>query len=150
VTGSGRAMHTFADVVAGKRSVHVVHEDAGHLAFLAPEPQRRGHVIVVTKRVVDQFLDLDADAHAALWACVRTVGQRLRERLPCERVCMAVIGWQVRHVHVHLVPTDAPGQMPALGGKPVAAEQLAALAARLQPDTDFTAPPGTGPRRRSS
>lgn len=122
---------TFADVIAGVRRVHVIAEDAQHVAWLAERPARPGHVIVATRVVVDAVLDLEPAAHAALWAFVRDVARALRERLPCERVCVSVIGWVVRHAHVHLVPTDAAGQVPGLDGPLLADDVAAALAARL-------------------
>lgn len=122
----------FADVVAGRRAVHTIAADERHLAFLAERPARPGHVIVVTREVVDGVFDLDGAAHAALWAFVHGVGRQLRERLPCERVCVSVIGWAVRHAHVHLLPTDAPGQIPGLDGDPPPAAQMAAMAKRLR------------------
>lgn len=128
------AATTFADVVAGRVPVEVVAQDERHLAFLAPRPARPGHVIVVTRAVVDGVFDLDGEAHAALWAFVHGVGRRLRERLPCARVCVSVIGWVVRHAHVHLVPTDAPGQVPGLDGEPLSMATAAAIAARLRAD----------------
>lgn len=123
---------TFADVIARRVEAEIVAEDANHVAFLAPRPARPGHVIVATREVVDGVFDLDADAHAALFAFVHRLGRRLRERLPCERVCVSVIGWVVRHAHVHLVPTDAPGQVPGLDGEPLARDVAAAIAARLR------------------
>ena len=125
---------TFADVVAGRVAAHVVAEDRDHLAFLAPRPVRPGHLIVVRRQVTDYLFDLPAEQHAALWAFVRLSAQVLRERLPCARVCVGVIGWVVRHVHVHLVPTDAPGQVPGLDGPPLDPGVAAAIAARLRAD----------------
>lgn len=125
-------VRTFAAIVAGTEPVHVVASDARHLAFLAPRPARPGHVVVVTKQVVDGVFDLDETAHAALWAFVHEVGRTLRERLPCARVCVSVIGWVVRHAHVHLVPTDAPGQVPGLDGEPLPEAEQRQLAARLR------------------
>lgn len=122
---------TFADVVTGQRAVHVIARDAHHVAWLAERPVRPGHVVVAASRAADSFLELDADEHARLWAFVREVALRLRERLPCQRVCVSVIGWVVRHAHVHLVPTDAPGQVPGLDGPPLPADEMAAIAARL-------------------
>ncbi|MBL8756244.1 MAG: HIT family protein [Planctomycetes bacterium] len=118
---------TFADIVQGRHAVAVVHADAHHVAWLAERPAREGHVIVATRRVVDAVWDLPPDEHAALWACVRMLAQRQRERLPCARVCVSVIGWVVRHAHVHLVPTDAPGQVPGLDGPPLPPERQAQL-----------------------
>lgn len=119
-------------VIDGLRPVEFVLQDDRHVAFLAERPVRPGHVIVATRQVVDAVLDLDPEAHAALWAFVHRVGLRLRERLPCARVCVSVIGWAVRHAHVHLIPTDAPGQVPGLDGPPLPAAAAAALAARLR------------------
>ncbi len=122
----------FRDILDGSRAVHVIAEDERHLAFLAERPARPGHVVVITRQVVDSVFDLDAAAHAALWAFVHELGQRLRSRLPCARVCVSVIGWAVRHAHVHLLPTDAPGQVPGLDGEPLPAAEMTALAARLR------------------
>jgi histidine triad (HIT) family protein len=125
---------TFADVIAGRQRVHVVAEDADHLAWLAERPVRPGHVIVATREVVDAVFDLAPREHAALWSFVHGVARTLRERLPCERVCVSVIGWVVRHAHVHLVPTDAPGQVPGLDGPALPAATMAAIAQRLSGD----------------
>lgn len=125
---------TFADIVAGRVAAHLVATDVQHVAFLAPRPARPGHVIVTTKRVHDYLFDLPPPEHAALWAFVQQVAMRMRDRLPCARVCVSVIGWVVRHVHVHLVPTDAPGQVPGLDGEPLEPALAAALAARLRGD----------------
>lgn len=120
------------DVVDGRRRVHELRRDLRHVAWLAERPVRTGHVIVATTARVDAVFDLAPEAHAALWTFVREVAHTLRERLPCERVCVSVIGWAVRHAHVHLVPTDAPGQVPGLDGPPADDAELAALAQRLR------------------
>jgi histidine triad (HIT) family protein len=119
------------DIVTGRRAAHVIRSDAHHLAYLAERPVRKGHVIVATRARVDGVFDLSPEAHAALWAFVRETALVLRERLPCQRVCVSVIGWVVRHAHVHLVPTDAVGQVPGLDGPPLPPEEMAAIAARL-------------------
>ena len=125
---------TLADVISGKRAVHVVDRDASHIAFFADRPAQPGHIVVATTRVVDAVLDLDADSHAALWRFVHQIARRMREQLPCRRVCVSVIGWAVRHAHVHLIPTDHPGQVPGLDGEALSDEVMQALVARMQPD----------------
>jgi histidine triad (HIT) family protein len=122
---------TFADIVSGQHPVARIHADDHHVAWLAERPARAGHVVIATRRIVDSVWDLAADEHAALWACVQEVALRMRTNLPCARVCVSVIGWVVRHAHVHLLPTDAPGQVPGLDGPPLLPEQVAALQAVL-------------------
>lgn len=124
-------MKTFEDLVAGRVARHVLYEDAEHLAVLSPSPLKPGHTLVMTKRVVPYVFDLDERAHAALWSVARRVARHLKATLPCERVCVAVVGWEVRHVHVHLVPTDKGGEFPPLPGVPASIEELERLRARL-------------------
>lgn len=123
---------TLEDVVQGRRPVEIVAADPLHVAFLAERPVRPGHVVVATRDVVDAVFDLAPERHAALWAFVRSVALAMRQRLPCERVTVSVIGWAVRHAHVHLVPTDAPGQVPGLDGPPLPPEVARELGARLR------------------
>jgi len=125
---------TLEDVVAGTKAVHEVARDEQHVAFLAERPVRSGHIVVVTKRAADSIADLDDDEHAALWQFVHKLSQRMRRQLPCKRVCVQVIGWAVRHAHVHLIPTDAPGQVAGLDGEPLPANEMAALQKRLAAD----------------
>jgi histidine triad (HIT) family protein len=120
------------DVVDGSRPVHEIRRDERHVAWLAERPVRPGHVIVATRARVDAVFDLSLEAHAALWSFVHGVATVMRERLPCQRVCVSVIGWAVRHAHVHLVPTDASGQVPGLDGPPLAGAAMLALAERLR------------------
>lgn len=123
----------FSKIVAGEVPCHEVWQDQAHLAFLDIRPVQRGHTLVIPKREVDYLFDLSANEYAALWSAVRTVEGRLRAALGCARVVVAVVGWEVRHVHVHLVPTDRLGDFPfpaPLGG--VTSEELAALARRLR------------------
>lgn len=122
---------TLEDVVAGTRDVFEIARDEQHVAFLAERPVRAGHTVVVTRTVADSIADLSDEEHAALWQFVHRVSQRIRARLPCERVCVQVIGWAVRHAHVHLIPTDAPGQVAGLDGEPLPPAEMAAIQQRL-------------------
>ncbi|MBI5363376.1 MAG: HIT family protein [Planctomycetes bacterium] len=133
--GYRHAMCTFEDLVAGRVPSHKLHEDEQHLAILAPNPVRPGHAIVMTKRAHPYLFDLSEEEHAALWSVARKVARRLKHVLKCERVCVGVIGWQVRHVHVHLVPTDADGQFPPLPGAPADPRELDRLRALLAFET---------------
>jgi histidine triad (HIT) family protein len=123
---------TFEDIVAGRAPCHEVWSDERHLAFLNASPIRPGHVILVPKRVSSYVFDMPEAEYRALWDAARRVAAMMRERLECERVCVAVVGWEVRHVHVHLVPTDRAGEFPALPGRAASADELTAMQARLR------------------
>ena len=123
---------TLEDVVSGERKVYEVARDQHHVAFLAERPVRPGHIIVCTAAVADSVLDLDPAASRRLWAFVRELALRMRSALPCNRVCFSVIGWAVRHAHVHLIPTDKPGQVPGLDGEPLGDQAQRELVARLR------------------
>ena len=125
-------MKTFEDIVAGRVPVRVVWQDERHLAFLNPRPIRPGHVIVLPKRVVDYVFDMDPQEYAELWSVACTVARRMKDALACERVCVAVIGWEVRHVHLHLVPTNGPGEFPSLPGVEVSDAELDRVHERLR------------------
>jgi len=124
-------MQTFEDLVAGRVPARIFWRDERHLAFLAPRPVRPGHAIVLPRAVDPYLFALDAERYHALWEAARVVALRIEAALGCERVCVAVVGWEVRHVHVHLVPTDRAGEFPPLSGAPASAEELDRVLARL-------------------
>jgi histidine triad (HIT) family protein len=125
-------LKTFADILSGKQPVARVWEDEAHLAFLAAQPVRAGHTILTTRRIAPYVFELSAEEQRALWEAAGKVAELLKRNLPCERVCVAVVGWEVRHVHVHLVPTDKPGEFPPLGGAAASADELEWIAQRIR------------------
>jgi histidine triad (HIT) family protein len=126
-------MKTFEDIVSGNMPSHKIWEDERHIAFLNPRPVQRGHVIVIPKKLSSYLFAMPEDEYHALWEAARVVAEMMRERLHCERVCVAVVGWEVRHTHIHLVPTTRGGEFPALTGKEASAEDLGRIAAELCP-----------------
>jgi len=121
----------FSKIITGEIPCERVWEDADHLAFLDIRPVRPGHTLVVTKREVSYLFDLSTDEYDALWRAVRTVEARLREVLHCERVVLSVVGWEVPHVHVHLIPTNELGDFPFPGPCGASDEELARVAGLL-------------------
>jgi histidine triad (HIT) family protein len=143
-------MKTFEEIVSGNTPCHKVWEDDHHIAFLNARPVQRGHVIVIPKKLSSYLFDMPAPEYHALLEAARVVAVLMRERLPCERVCTAVVGWEVRHAHVHLVPTNKSGEFPALPGKEASAEDLGHVAALLRPrDSGSPAPRKKGTSGRS-
>jgi histidine triad (HIT) family protein len=95
----------FTRIVQGEIPCHKVWEDDRHLAFLDIVPIQPGHTLVIPKREVGYLFDMPAGEQAALWDAVRTVEAKVKRATGCARVCLMVVGWEVPHVHVHLVPT---------------------------------------------
>jgi histidine triad (HIT) family protein len=121
----------FTRIVRGELPCHKVWEDEAHLAFLDIVPIQPGHTLVIPKREVAYLFDLSADEQAALWRAVATVESKVRRATACKRVCMMVVGWEVPHVHVHLVPTHHPSDFQVPPKMKQTSEQLAALAQRI-------------------
>ncbi len=121
----------FTRIVQGEIPCHKVWEDAQHLAFLDIVPIQPGHTLVIPKREVGYLFDLSAEEQAALWRVVRTVEAGLKRTTGCKRVCLMVVGWEVPHVHVHLVPTNAASEFPVPPKLKQSPEQLAQLAKRI-------------------
>ncbi|MGA1203830.1 MAG: HIT family protein [Planctomycetota bacterium] len=121
----------FTRIIAGEIPCHRVWEDADHLAFLDIRPVRPGHVLVIPKREVSYLFDLEPAAQSALWESVRLVEAKLRAATGCARVVVSVVGWEVPHVHVHLVPTDDIGDFPFPGPCGLSPDELPEIAARI-------------------
>ena len=121
----------FSRIVAGEIPCHKVWEDENHFAFLDIRPIKPGHTLVIPKREVDYLFALDESEHAALWTVAHRLAVRLKDVLGCARVCVAVLGYEVPHAHVHLIPTDTMADFPWPGGTEASHENLAALAAKL-------------------
>jgi histidine triad (HIT) family protein len=123
----------FTKIVDGELPCHKVWEDEKHLAFLDVRPAQPGHTLVIPKREIDYIFDLSPQEHADLWTAAQTVATKLKQILNCKRVCVLVIGWEVPHVHIHLIPTDAIHEVGMPPPAEVSEEEMAALAARLAP-----------------
>ena len=125
----------FTRIVQGEIPSYRVYEDDDHLAFLDINPIQPGHTLVIPKQEVSVLFDLDADAYDALWRAVRKVEAALRKATACERVVIMVVGYEVPHAHVHLIPTndidDYPipprGTLAAEDAEPFCAEVAAHL-----------------------
>jgi histidine triad (HIT) family protein len=97
----------FSKIIAGEIPCHRVYEDDKHLAFLDINPLAMGHVLCVPKMEVDYMYDLTEDALADLWKFTIPVAKAIDKSMDCLRVGSAVIGLEVPHVHIHLIPLQS-------------------------------------------
>jgi HIT family protein len=97
-------MTVFSKIVAGEITCYKVAEDENFLAFLDINPLVEGHTLVIPKKEVDYIFDLDSDTYSGLMAFARKVAKAIKSTIDCKRVGVAVLGMEVPHAHIHLVP----------------------------------------------
>lgn len=97
----------FTKIIKGEIPCYKIAEDEHFFAFLDINPNARGHTLCIPKKEVDRIMDLDEETYMGLMAFCRKVGKAIEAAVPCERVGMSVIGLEVPHVHVHLIPLNS-------------------------------------------
>ena len=96
----------FSRIVAGEIPCYRIAEDGEFLAFLDIHPLNHGHTLVISKREEDYLFDLTDEELAGIMVFSKKVAKAIRKVVPCARIGVAVIGLEVAHAHIHLVPID--------------------------------------------
>ena len=98
----------FTRIAKGEIPSYKVAESEDFYAFLDIAPLAKGHVLVIPKNVEDDYIfNLDEKTYSGLWAFARKVAAALRNAVPCKRVGVAVLGMEVPHTHIHIVPLNS-------------------------------------------
>ena len=97
----------FARIAAGEIPSYKITENDRFFAFLDINPLAKGHTLVIPKQEIDYLFDMDEEMHKDLWQFAMTVAKALKQVVPCIKVGVAVIGLEVPHAHIHLVPLNA-------------------------------------------
>lgn len=97
----------FTRIINGEIPCHKIAESEHFFAFLDIMPLVKGHTLVVPKRETDYIFDLSPEEHAGLWNFARSVAPAIERAVPCKRIGIAVIGLEVPHAHIHLVPLQS-------------------------------------------
>src|ERR1700744_6497416 len=101
----------FSKIVSGEIPSYKVAESNEFLAFLDISPLAEGHVLVIPKKEVDYIFDLDDETYTGLQLFAKIVAEGLKEAIPCKKVGVAVIGLEVPHAHIHLIPMNRVDDM---------------------------------------
>ena len=96
----------FSKIVAGDIPCYKVAENENFLAFLDIFPLAKGHTLVIPKKETDYIFDMESEEYKKLWAFTQKVAKAQKQIIPCERIGVAVIGLEVPHAHIHLVPIN--------------------------------------------
>jgi histidine triad (HIT) family protein len=122
----------FTKIIDGEIPSHSVYEDDSTFAFLDINPRQEGHTLVVPKREVDYLFDLPQADYEALWDTARVVAEGLKRATGCARVAVMVLGYEIPHAHIHLIPSSALEDVPLPPLDADAAERLADTAERIR------------------
>lgn len=101
----------FTKIINGEIPSYKITEDENFYAFLDINPNAKGHALCVPKKEVNKVFDLDEDTYLGLMRFSRKIAIAIEKTVPCERVGIAVIGLEVPHVHVHLIPLNEMKEM---------------------------------------
>jgi len=104
-------MSIFSKIVSGEIPAHKVAETADFLAFLDVNPLVMGHVLVIPKKEIDYIFDMDDELYRGLTLFAKHVAKGLKIAFPCKKVGVAVIGLEVPHTHIHLIPMNKVSDM---------------------------------------
>ena len=101
----------FTKIISGEIPSYKVAENDQFLAFLDIQPLQKGHVLVVPKKEVDYIFDVEDNMLADMMVFAKEVAHKIKKAFPCKRVGVAVIGLEVPHAHIHLIPINSMNDM---------------------------------------
>ena len=97
----------FTRIIQGEIPSYKIHEDEKYYAFLDINPLTKGHTLVVPKQETDYIFDLDDKTLAEMILFAKKIAQQIKEKINCKRVAMVVLGMEVPHAHIHLIPINS-------------------------------------------
>ncbi len=126
-------MGIFAKIAAGEIPSYKVAENDKYYAFLDINPLKEGHTLIIPRREEDYFFDLDDIELAEIMVFAKRVAEAIKKAFPCKKVGMAVLGLEVPHAHIHLVPMQSEGDMNFANEKlKLTEDEFKAIAEKIQ------------------
>jgi len=101
----------FTKIINGEIPCYKIAENDNFLAFLDISPLAKGHTLVIPKKEIDYIFDIDSSTYQELWNFAKSTAKMIEKAIPCKRIGVAVIGLEVPHVHIHLVPINNVGDI---------------------------------------
>ena len=97
----------FSKIVSGEIPSYKIAEDENYYAFLDINPLKKGHTLVIPKKEIDYIFDLEPDELAGLHVFAQKIAKAIDKSISCKRVAVVVLGLEVPHAHIHLIPMDS-------------------------------------------
>ncbi len=121
----------FSQIINRKIPANIVCEDKDFIAFMDIMPVQKGHILVVPKLEVDNIFDLPIDIYNGLFSFARKVSLAMRKVLDCKRIGVSVIGFEIPHAHIHLIPINAINDMDLKKKKKMTADEIILIAEKI-------------------
>lgn len=125
-------MSIFTKIVNGEIPSYKITEDDKYLAFLDVNPNAKGHTLCIPKQEIDKIFDMEDELYLGLMKFSKKVAIALEKTVPCKRVGMAVVGLEVPHAHVHLIPLNHMDEMRFQNKVSLSKDEFEALAKSIQ------------------
>lgn len=122
----------FSKIVKGEIPCHKIAENEDYLAFLDVFPIAVGHTLVIPKKEIDYLFDLDDELYSGLFLFAKSIVPALEKTVPCLRIGVSVIGLEVPHAHVHLLPLNSMSDADFSKKIKISQEELASLAEKIR------------------
>lgn len=101
----------FTKIINGEIPAYKIAENENFIAFLDAMPLVKGHTLVIPKKEVDLIFDLESEEYKNLWSFAQEIAKKVKNAIPCVRVGIAVVGLEVPHAHIHLIPLNTVEDM---------------------------------------
>jgi len=125
-------MSIFTKIVNGEIPAYKIAEDENYLAFLDVNPNAKGHTLCIPKQEINKIFDMEDELYLGLMKFSKKIAIALEKTVPCKRVGMAVVGLEVPHAHVHLIPLNEMDEMRFQNKVSLSKEEFEALAKNIQ------------------
>lgn len=122
----------FTKIINGEIPAYKITEDENYLAFLDVNPNAKGHTLCIPKKEIDKIFDMEEDEYLGLMKFSRKVSKALEKTVACKRIGMSVIGLEVPHAHVHLIPLNEMDEMRFQNKVKLTKEEFEELAAKIK------------------
>lgn len=114
----------FSKIISGEIPSYKVAETDQFLAFLDINPNAKGHTLCIPKKEVDKLFDLDDETYNGLMSFSKTIAQAIKQAIPCVRVGLTVVGLEVAHAHIHLIPINTMEDVQFIKKEQLSAEEF--------------------------
>ena len=101
----------FSKIISGEIACNAIEQNDEFLAFLDISPLAKGHTLVIPKKETNYIFDIESEEFTRLWLFAQKVAKKLKSKIECKRIGVAVIGLEVAHAHIHLIPINTVGDI---------------------------------------